>query len=55
MTTNSLLHNLFFVLSQKLLIVETRLNALSGDITKMISIKQLLYNIAQQLNLIHSI
>ena len=47
-TINALLHNLFFVFSQKVLFAETRLNALSGDIDNVLSIKTIL----QQLLLI---
>ena len=47
-TINDLLHNLFFVFSQKVLFAETRLNALSGDIDNVLSIKTIL----QQLLLI---
>ena len=47
-TINALLHDLFFVLSQKVLIAETRLNALSGDINEMLPTKTTL----QQLKLI---
>ena len=36
---NDLLHNLFFVFSQKVLIAETRLKVLSEDIKKVLSIK----------------
>ena len=36
---NDLLNNLFFVFSQKVLIAETRLNLLSGDINKVLLIK----------------
>ena len=38
-TINASLHNLLVVFTQKPLVVETRLSALSGDINKMISIK----------------
>ena len=38
-TINNSLHNLLFVLSQKVLIAETKLNVLSGDINKVLSIK----------------
>ena len=41
--SNARLHNLFFVLSQKVLIAETRINAISGDTNKVLSIKKL-YN-----------
>ena len=41
---NDSLHNLFFVLSQKVLIAETRLNALSGDINEVLLIKELYKN-----------
>ena len=45
---NALLHNLFFVLSQKVLIAQMRLNVLLEDIDKVLSIKATL----QQLKLI---
>ena len=47
-TINASLYDLFFVPSQKVLIAQTRLNAVSGDINKMLSIKTTL----QQLKLI---
>ena len=47
-TINDLLHNLFFVFSQKVVIAETRLNAVSEDINKVLLIKPIL----QQLKLI---
>ena len=47
-TINDSPHNLFFVLSQKILIVQTRLNVLLGDINKLILIKTTL----QQLKLV---
>ena len=50
MTLQSTLHCAicFFVLSQKILIAEMQLNAASGDINKVLSIKTIL----QQLKLI---
>ena len=38
-TIKDSLHNLFFVLSQKVLIAETRSNALSEDINRLLAIK----------------
>ena len=38
-TTNDLLNNLFFVLSQKVIIAQTRINVLLGDINKLLLIK----------------
>ena len=47
-TNNDSLHNLFFVPFQKVLIAETRLNAVSGDINEVLLLKTTL----QQLKLI---
>ena len=42
---NDLLNNLFFVLSQKVLIAETQLNVLLGDINKLLLLKAALYQL----------
>ena len=44
-TINAFLHNLFIVRSQKVLIAQTLLNALSGDIIKVFLIKTTLHQL----------
>ena len=52
---NDSLYNLFFVLSQKVLIAERRLNALSGDINKVLLIKTTLQQFKAYLTMLRAL